>query len=74
MKKNVIDKIKSLCDGELEFVSYKANYISLLFPYSYTEIEVEIEGNNDEEQIDDFITKVNQQLDDMSDHLKDCKL
>lgn len=73
MKRIVIDKIKSLCNEEVKF-SYKSNFITLLFPYSNAEIEIEIEGDNEEELIEDFIEKVNQQIDDMIDHLGDCKL
>lgn len=74
MEKSVINRIKELCDGEIEFVSHEDYNVTLLFPYSNTEIEVEIDGDNEEEKIEDFISKVNQLLDDMIDHLEDCKL
>lgn len=74
MKKTTIKRIKELCGGEVKFVSAEENTVTMLFPYSNAEIELLIEGETEDELVDDFISKVNQHLDDMADHILDCKL
>lgn len=74
MKKKVIEKIKSLCTGEIKFICSEQNLVTVLLPYSTAEIGIEIDGDTDDEQIESFISGINQVLDDMIDHLGDCKL
>jgi hypothetical protein len=74
MKKKTIEKIKSLCSKEVKFVSSEENSVTMLFPYSTSEIDIEIEGNTVEEQVESFISEVNKTLEDMINHLEDCKI
>ena len=74
MMKEVRNQIKDLCNEELKFCNAVQNKVIMLFPYSKDKIVIYLEGITIEEQVEDFISKVNQILDTMIDHLGDCKL
>lgn len=74
MNKKLLKKIKYLCTGEIKFVSMAEKSVTVLLPYDNAEIEIEIEGVTEKDKIDSFIHGVNQKLDDMINHLEDCKL
>jgi hypothetical protein len=72
--KEVRNQIKDLCNEELKFCNMVQNKVIMLFPYSKDKIVIYLEGITIEEQVEDFVSKVNQILDNMIDHLEDCKL
>lgn len=74
MKKSTIKKIEALCPGDISFVGADGGTVTCLLPYSNQEIPIEVEGNTEVEQLESFVSAVNQALDDMIDHLGDCKL
>lgn len=74
MNKKAIEKINLLCGEEVKFISAEQNLITILLPYSDAEVEIEIEGSTIEERVDSFITGVNHELEQMINHLEDCKL
>ena len=74
MKKETIKTIKSLCGEEVKFISLERNAVTVLLPYSTAEFEIQIEGDTIQEQVESFTTGVNYLLDEMIDHLDDCKL
>jgi len=74
MNKNTISKIKSLCEGDIKFCDSENNTITILVPYDIAKFGVEIEGETIKDQVNSFISGVNSILDDMINHLEDCKL
>jgi len=74
MRRKAIAEIKDLCTGEIKFCSSDRDSITILVPCEQNELIVNIVGNTVEEQVESFISAVNQILDDMIDHLGDCKL
>ena len=72
--KKALDKIKSLCNNEIEYILTEKDYVRILVPYDISAIEIQIEGIKVDEQVESFISGVNHKLNDMIDHLKDCKL
>lgn len=71
-----LDKACCKTQGEIKVVNWNISEtkISVLFPYSSSEFEFEIEGNSDEEKVESFVEQINHFLDSMIDHLEDCKL
>jgi len=74
MKKKVINKIKLLCNDEIKFIRVDKDSIVVLLPYNLSEIDIELEDSTVEEQIDSFIYGINHELENMINHLEDCKL
>lgn len=74
MKVSAVKKIRTLCTGDITFVLAGETTVTCLFPYSAHEIELEIDGDTESEQVESFVNAVNQELEDMMDHLGDCKL
>ena len=48
--------------------------VDIMLPFSKIKICIEIEGKTVEEQVGDFIEKVNLELREMENHLSDCEL
>ena len=74
MKTATIRKIKALCSGDISFVGADGDTVTCLLPYGNQEIPIEAEGDTEAEKLESFVSAVNQALDDMIDHLGDCKL
>ena len=74
MTKKVIEKIKSLCTGEIEFCGEENNSVWVLVPYDVEEKTISIEGKTINEQVESFISGINNILDSMIDSINDCKL
>ncbi|ASA22632.1 hypothetical protein [Paenibacillus donghaensis] len=74
---NIEKQLKELCKevGDLQIteVSLEEKAVSMLFPYETSEITIDLEGDTDEEIIESFKENVNHRLDDMVNHLNDCK-
>ncbi|MFF2532249.1 hypothetical protein ACFVS2_25400 [Brevibacillus sp. NPDC058079] len=69
-------KLRQLCKGDIqiESINLEEMNVNVLVPYESSAISVELEGENDKEIIESFKVEVNKRLDDMIDHLNDCKL
>ncbi|WP_188069028.1 hypothetical protein [Brevibacillus brevis] len=69
-------QLKQLCKGDIQIESINLEEMSVdvLLPYESASTSVELEGENDEEIIESFKSEVNKRLNDMIDHLNDCKL
>ena len=74
MTRNLRNQIKELCTGEIEFISAIGNTVNLRLPYNNAIFCCEIEGENDEELLESFMSETNLMLQNMIDHLEDCKL
>lgn len=63
-------------DSEIEIESFDIDKrtLNVLLPYESTAIVIELEGTNDDAIIESFKENVNHRLDQMIDHLNDCKL
>ena len=69
-----IDDLIEKSEIELESSDTKNKRLSVKLPYDTASHTIEIEGSNDDELIDSFKEQVNHCLDQMIDHLNDCKL
>jgi hypothetical protein len=74
MNKKTVKKIESVCSGEIEFISVNDNIVTVKIPYCKNEFDIEIDGELENEQLESFVYGINKQLEDMIDHLSDCKL
>ena len=74
MKTATIKKIKALCSGDIAFVGADGDTVTCLLPYSNQEVVLEVEGDTEAEKLESFVSAVNQALEDMIDHLGDCKI
>lgn len=74
--KESIKSIKDLCDEEVKCIRIypRKNMVDIMLPFSKIKICIEIEGKTVEEQVGDFIEKVNLELREMENHLSDCEL
>lgn len=71
----MIDKLKALVKGtDIEIISVEGNEVVHLLPYDNAERLLTLYGSTDEEKIACFIELINSSLNDMIDHLGDCKL
>jgi hypothetical protein len=48
--------------------------VDVILPYESSTVEIELEGNTDDEIIESFIEGVNRRINDMINELNDCKL
>ncbi|ASA20924.1 hypothetical protein [Paenibacillus donghaensis] len=69
-------KLNQLCKGdiEIESIDLENMQVDVLFPYEIAAISIELEGKDDDEIIESFKSGVNSRLNNMIDHLNDCKL
>ncbi|RUT38711.1 hypothetical protein EJP82_26730 [Paenibacillus anaericanus] len=74
----VEDKLKQLCkeNGEIQIENIYMNLmlVDVVLPYEISSVEIELEGNTDDEIIQSFIEGVNGRINDMINELNDCKL
>lgn len=70
------NKLNQLCQGDIqiESIDLDGKSVDVVFPYETSAISVELEGSDDEEIIESFKHGINSRLNDMIDHLNDCKL
>lgn len=77
MRVNIEEKLRELLkesgDIEITEVNLKGAYVSVLLPYETSEVVIELEGDAEEDIIESFKENVNKRLDDMVNHLNDCK-
>jgi hypothetical protein len=74
MTRDAKKQIKELCVGELKIDEFNDNTVYIFVPYDQAVKDVYIEGDTTEEQVNSFIIGINQVLEDMIDHIGDCKL
>ncbi|MGK5511758.1 hypothetical protein [Brevibacillus formosus] len=69
-------KLKQLCKVEIqiESIDLEEMNVDVLLPYESSSVSIELEGDNDKEIMESFKLGVNKRLDEMIDHLNDCKL
>jgi hypothetical protein len=66
-------KLRELCKSDIEVVKVTGDSVEVLLPYDSSSVDIEIEGETDEERIESFKEGVNYRLEQMINHLKDCK-
>jgi hypothetical protein len=77
MLNGAVRQIRQLCPPGSDFSAeaYKeSNFVTVIFPYDNAEFDIEVCGNTVNEQVQSFIVQVNSHLDDMINHLEECKL
>ena len=71
-------KLKQLCkevgDILIEGFDHKGKSVDVLLPYETTSVSIELEGQSEDELVESFKEGVNRRIDDMINHLNDCKL
>lgn len=71
-------KLKQLCkdvgDIQIESIDLEGMNVYVLVPYETAATSIELEGSNDDEIIESFKEGVNGKLNEMIDHLDECKL
>ncbi|MNW32217.1 hypothetical protein D3C74_91570 [compost metagenome] len=71
------EKLKKICkdNGEIQIENIDISLMlaEVVLPYEISSVEIELEGNTDDEIIESFIEKVNGRIDDMINLLNDCK-
>jgi hypothetical protein len=72
------DRLKQICkeNGEvqIENIFMSLMLVDVILPYESSTVEIELEGNTDDEIIESFIEGVNRRINDMINELNDCKL
>lgn len=73
----LLGRLEQLCreSGDIEITSIDLETMSasVLLPYELAEVSIELEGSSDDDIIESFKEGVNKRLDDMINHLTDCK-
>lgn len=74
---SIEERLKQLCkdngEVEIEYVDMSKMAVDVLLPYETTSHVIELEGSTDDEVVESFKDGVNKRLDDMINHLEDCK-
>lgn len=71
------EKLKQLCHGndiQIDSIDIKTMNVDVLLPYESSTFSIEVEGKSEDEIIKSFKEGVNSRLEDMINHLNDCKL
>jgi hypothetical protein len=68
-------KLKKLSNGDIEVVKVDPSLesVEVLLPYESSSVDIELEGETDIERIESFKIGVNRRLNEMINHLEDCK-
>ncbi|WP_339304455.1 hypothetical protein NST33_18235 [Paenibacillus sp. FSL L8-0435] len=74
IKQFLEDAIGESSEIDIEGISLEDKTVSVLFPYDSSCHLIKFEGTTKEEIADSFRDEINQHLQDMIDHLEDCKL
>lgn len=76
IKKDAKIEIQNFSTEEVKvtYIHSKENEVGVMLPYSTSEFNIEIDGETTEDQVNDFVEKVNLELEEMAMHLQDCKL
>jgi len=76
MRKNLETKLRQILknSGDIQIESITDTSVDVLVPYETASLSIELEGNSDDEIIESFKDGVNKRLNEMIDHLNDCKL
>lgn len=72
-----LEKIEDLIENSeisIQDVDLIKKTVDVLLPYETASIVIELEGSTDDELIESFKVGVNHRLEDMINHLNDCKL
>ncbi|ASA22633.1 hypothetical protein [Paenibacillus donghaensis] len=74
---SIEEKLKELLkesgDIEITEINLQEECVYVLLPYETSAILIDLEGDTDEVIIESFKENVNHRLDDMVNHLNDCK-
>lgn len=72
------DQLKQLCKDngeiEIEFIDLSNKAVVVMLPYETSSVVINLEGDTDEGLVESFKRGVNQRLEDMCNHLNECKL